>query len=326
MFPSAEDRLVDWLKQKAPGGHLIGDDAALLADLGPTALSIDQQIEGTHFPPGLPPSWLARRLLEVCLSDLAACGAVPRHVALALAAPKAWPHRQFLRAFATACRRREVQWVGGDIGSAPQTSCALVVLGEPPSRGRFVRRDTAQSGDRLWLGGTVGLSAAGRLLASRGVVPHGRSIPLPRRARIPPQLASDARRAVRAHFAPQAQIELGLWLARRKRAAAIDVSDGFGLDLARLCGRSGVGARVQIDKLPLDRSLIALAPALRVDPLELALGGGEDYVVLFALPPRIRPPEQLGCIACGSLTNDTTLLLESDDEVSPLEPRGWSHL
>lgn len=326
MFPSAEDRLVEWLKRVAPGGRLIGDDAALLPALGPTALSIDQQIEGTHFPKDLPPAWLARRLLEVCLSDLAACGASPRHVALALASPQDWPHRQFFRAFAQACRRRNVEWIGGDVGRAAQTSCSLVVLGEPPSRGRFVRRDTAESGDRLWLGGTLGLSAAGRILADRGAVPRGRSIQLPGRAGIPPRLAADARRAVRSHFAPQAQIELGLWLSRRHRATAIDVSDGFGLDLARLCDRSGVGARVGLDKLPLDRALSRLAPSLDADPLELALGGGEDYVLLFALPARSRPPERFGCTVIGRVTSEASLLVERNGDTEPLETRGWSHL
>ena len=318
-----EDDLVDWLRRAAPGGDRLGDDAAFLPAAGELAISVDQQIEGIHFPAGLDPAWLARRLLEVCLSDLAACGARARWALLALAAPPDWHHRRFLRALGDACRRRRVELVGGDTASAERVGLALTVLGEPVGA-RFVERSTARPGDRLWLGVTLGAARVGRHLVGLGARPEGRKLRLPGDFRRPERVARAARRAVRAHLAPRAQLELGEWLGRRRLAAAIDVSDGFALDLARLCRASGVGAVVEPEVLPRDPAVTLLADRCDLEPLDAALSGGEDYVLLFALPRSARPPAVLECRAVGRCTEEGELLLAGDR--GELHPAGWSHL
>jgi thiamine-monophosphate kinase len=318
-----EDDLIDWLRRRVPGGERLGDDAALLSASGPLAVSIDQQIAGTHFPDGLDPAWIARRLLEVCLSDLAACGARPRWALLALAAPADWGHRRFLRALAAACRRRGVELVGGDTAAAERVGLSLCVVGEPAGAPGFVSRAAARPGDRLWIGGWLGASRLGRHLVGRGAGPDGPRLRLPAPFRSSERLRRAARRAVRAHLAPRAQLELGAWLGARRRAAAIDVSDGLALDLARLCRASGVGAVIDPAALPVDPAVRTLAHRCGLEPLDAALSGGEDYVLLFALPPSVTPPAAPGRRPIGRCSGDGRLLLIDGSE---LAPAGWSHL
>jgi thiamine-monophosphate kinase len=325
MAPSSEDRLIDWLSTLSPASGL-GDDVARLGALGGAVATVDHQIEGVHFPPGLDPAWLARRLLAVNLSDLAASGADPAYALLALAAPVDFDHRRFLRSLVRACERAGVILAGGDTARSERVSLSLQLLGRTPSKGRLVGRDTAQPGDRLWLGGSTGQSALGRALLEEGAALEGRSIALPARFRQPAALQRAASRAVRRHLAPQPQTDLGRWLSGRQRAAAIDVSDGLALDLARLCRASSVGARLELAALPIAPGTHRLAALLKKSPWQLALGGGEDYVLLFALPARIRPPQRFGCTPVGRISAGSALEVERDGDVTPLEPAGWSHL
>jgi thiamine-monophosphate kinase len=325
MSLSSEDQLIDWLGALSPASGL-GDDVARLGDLAGAVVTVDHQIEDIHFPSGLDPAWLARRLLAVNLSDLAASGAQPAYATLALAAPVDFDHRRFLRALVRACDRAGVVLAGGDTALSDRVSLSLQLLGRTPSRGRLVGRDSARAGDRLWLGGTVGESALGRALLEAGAALDGRSITLPARFRRPPALERAARHAVRRHLAPQPQTDLGLWLAGRKRATAIDLSDGLALDLARLCRASSVGARLELAALPIARGTHRLAARLKRDSWQLALGGGEDYVLLFALPARVRPPARFSCVPVGRVNAGPALELDRDGSIEPLEPTGWSHL
>jgi thiamine-monophosphate kinase len=125
---------------------------------------------------------------------------------------------------------------------------------------------------------------------------------------------------------PAPQLEVSAWLARQKRAAAIDVSDGFGLDLARLCEASAVGVSVQQALLPVNRKLELLASWLGRNTHELALSGGEDYALLFALPRRVTPPAKLGCQRIGEITDDPRRWLIEEGGKRALEADGWDHL
>lgn len=339
MASTGEDHLLSWLRRRArgAGGELQGDDAALLPAGGPWAVTVDTQIEGVHFPSGLDPRLVARRLLAVNLSDLAAVGAEPRYALLALAAPKGFDHRSLLSAVVAACRRFQVELVGGDLARHPSLTAVMTLVGRRPPGGRWVERSGARPGDRLWLGGTVGESAAGRWLLARGARtrgPHAASrrggqgprIELPPAFSSPRRLAGAGRRAVRRHLVPHPQLELGRWLGRRRRAAAIDLSDGLSLDLHRLCRASGVGARIEAAALPAPPGFEALARALELEPLELMTAGGEDYVLLFALPSDEAPPEELGATPIGVVTRRRQVLLAGPEGSRPLTLVGWDHL
>jgi thiamine-monophosphate kinase len=322
----SEDELLGWLRRHLgpPARDLLGDDAALLRLGGEWALTVDSQIEGTHFFPGLDPAVVARRLLAVNLSDLAAVGAAPALALLALAAPPGFDHRRFLRAFHGACRRAGVTLAGGDLARAPQVVATLTLLGRRRPRSHFLRRDTGHAGDALYAGGTLGESALGRLLLARGAAWKQGRVVLPADLPLDAVTAGAARRAVRRHLLPRPQLDLSARLARHRRCACLDVSDGLARDLARLTAASGVGATIDAAALPLPSRATALAAALGADATELAARGGEDYVLLFALAAGTRAP--LGCARIGDLHAAPGLHLRRGEDLEPLAPLGWDHL
>jgi thiamine-monophosphate kinase len=322
----SENRLIAWLRQRAGVGtqSLLGDDGAILELRGEVAVTVDQQIEGVHFPSGLDPALVARRLLRVNLSDLAAMGAAPRHALLAIAAPPEFDHRRFFAALLRECRRYGVVLAGGDLARAAQVSATMTLLGARRPGSRWLRRAEARPGDGLWVGGTLGEAALGCRLIARGAMLGSRAVALP--ADLPAALAPAARRAVRRHLLPEPQLELSAWLARQRRAAALDVSDGLARDLHRLCRESGVGARLDSGSLPLSRDAAGLADWLGDDALDLALAGGEDYVLLVALPARIAPPTAWHCRRVGQLTSDRRLQMKTGGAWRPLRDVGFDHL
>lgn len=345
---ASEDDLLRWLRRRLrpPAGatgtsqppELIGDDAAVLPREA-WAVTVDSQIAGVHVPPDLPAAVLARRLLAVNLSDLAATGAEPAYALLALSATTGFDHRAFFRALLAACRTAGLELAGGDLARHPAaTTATLTLFGRRPPGGRWLRRSAGRPGDVLWLGGTVGESAAGCRLLARGARWPGAigasgakgaggartRVELP--PDLPAALGPAARRAVRRHLAPAPQLALGRWLGRQRRAAALDVSDGPARDLRRLAGESGVGAEVTAEALPLAAGFERLCGFLGVSALELALGGGEDYVLLFALPAGTAPPPAFGCREIGRLTRSRNLVLIDDGCRRPLPELGWDHL
>ena len=324
---TGEDRLIAWLRRQtqARGNDLLGDDAAVLAASAPV-VTVDQQIAGTHFPDDLAPGVVARRLLAVSLSDLAAMGAEPRYAFLALTLPQGLEPRPFFVALLAACDRFGVALAGGDLARGPVLAAALTLCGRRPARGRIVCRSGALPGDSIWLGGTVGESAAGRRLVARGARLAGRGVRLPAGLAATPATRRAAQRAVRRHLEPRPQLELGRWLARRRRAAAIDISDGLAIDLHRLCRASGVGAEIDTAQLPLPPEIDQLAALVDRPPLRLALAGGEDYVLLLTLPPSVRPPARFAARRIGEIVTGRRLTLTEDGHRRPLPPAGWDHL
>lgn len=322
-----EDALIDWLRRQ-PDTSLIGNDAAVLPSGGPFAVTVDHQIEGVHFPSGLDPALLARRLLAVNLSDLAAMGASPAYAFLALAAPAGFDHKRFFKALLAACRHYGLRLAGGDLAKNPQgVTAALTLLGTKEERSRWLTRDGARPGHGLWLGGTAGESAAGRMLIERGARLTGR------RVEAPPGFEAfslEVGRAVRRHLQPSPQLDLGRWLGLQREGAAMDVSDGVARDLHRLCRASSlgekIGAEIEAEALPLSDRFIPLCEAMGADPLALALGGGEDYVLLFTLPAETAPPPEFASRRIGTITRRRGVVLVSDERREPLPALGWDHL
>ena len=345
----AEHDLLAWLRDQHPTlEELLGDDAALLEPPhGPLLATVDSQIEGVHVPPGLDPGLLARRLLAVNLSDLAAMGALPTFGLLTLATPRGFDHRRFFRAFLEAAVSQDVQLAGGDLASAASFHATLTLLGSLPPGGRLLRRSGARPGDRLWVGGTLGESAVGRWLLEAGAKPSYASRPAldrkshgdlavdfpPRlRERLGDHLLEPARRALQRHL-----LDLGRRLgslAQGTPCAGLDLSDGLAADLPRLCRASGVDARVELEALPREPDFERLCRALDRDPFALLTGGGEDYVLLFSLPPGQAPPREAskpdpGYVEIGEITEaaaEPGRALLIDQQVIPWPSPGWDHL
>ncbi|HSM13780.1 MAG TPA: thiamine-phosphate kinase [Thermoanaerobaculia bacterium] len=325
-----EESFVAWLRrQKGTAG--IGDDVAELAARGRLVVTVDQQIEGTHYYPGLDPETLGRRLLRVNLSDLAATGARPRWALLTLGLPEETDPRPLVRGLLAEARRHGVALVGGDVAFSPVLASTLTLIGEKGARDAPLGRDRARPGHRLWLGGPVGESALGCELLVRGASRRGSSVKLPSSFPQKGGPAAAARRAVRRNLLPEAQLELGRWLAAlgSRAGAVIDVSDGLAKDLRRVCSASGVGAELDLRLL---RGAVApghveLAEALGIDPIAVALAGGEDYVLLFTLPARVEPPARFGAVEIGRTTRaKSVLFLDAAGERHPLPHLGWDHL
>jgi thiamine-monophosphate kinase len=323
---AGEDRLIDWLRRRLDA-PLIGDDAAVLPPGGPFAVTVDHQIAGVHFPPALDPALVARRLLAVNLSDLAAMGASPTYAFLALAAPAGFDHERFFTALLAACRTFGLRLAGGDLARNPHgVTAALTLFGTKNESCRWLHRDGASPGHGVWLGGTVGESAAGRLLIERGAHLAGRRVDLPPFLEAFPSLRTVAGRAVRRHLQPRPQLELGGWLGQQKEGAAMDVSDGVARDLHRLCRASGTGAEIDAGALPFADRFMILCQTIGADPLALALGGGEDYVLLFTLPADLTPPGHFGCRRIGTITRRHGVTLRSDGGRRGLPELGWDHI
>ena len=249
----------------------VGDDCARV-EVGrgmELALTTDLLVEGRHFLPGADARKLGHKALAVNLSDLAACGATPRWITLALALPAA--DERWLEAFSQGlfalADRHGVDLVGGDTTRGPLT-IDITALGEVPS-GQALSRAGARDGDDLWVSGALG----GAALALR----H-------------PDIAPAAKRL----HEPEPRVALGEKL-RGVASAAIDVSDGLAGDLVHIVERSGVGAVVRYADIPKDPALQALkSPDLE---RRCVLSGGDDYELLFAAPRSARSAvEALGAI------------------------------
>ncbi len=252
-----------------------GDDAAVVpVESGDLVITTDLVVEGVDFLPRTDPEAIGRRALAVNLSDLAAMGARPEFFLLSIgfAAQKG---EDFPLAVARGALSRArplgVNLIGGDLSSSPQTIVSIALWGRAESRP--VLRSGASAGDLLFVSGFPGRAAAGLSLA--------RGLP-----DIPASLASEqAEELLAAYHDPEPRVALGLELSRRRLwSAAIDVSDGIGVDAGRLARASSLRAVVERERLPVSPALAAFAATRRKDPAAWILGGGDDYELLFAAP------------------------------------------
>jgi thiamine-monophosphate kinase len=260
----------------------VGDDAALVS-VAPgmqLAVSTDLLVGGTHFLPQTDPRRLGHKSLAVNLSDMAAMGATPRWATLALALPSAddrWV-AEFSRGMHDLADAFATDLIGGDTTRGPLAIC-VTIFGEVPA-GEALRRDGARLGDDVWVSGTLGDAAAGlACLASRAAADAaGRSL----RAQLGEAAFDRCRERLEA---PQPRVALGLAL-RGIAHSAIDVSDGFAADLGHVLDRSGVGARVEVARLPVSPALAGHIdhPVVR----DAIVAGGDDYELCFTAPESFR--------------------------------------
>jgi len=291
----------------------IGDDCAVLRVRARDEFLVttDFSLEGIHFRRDWHPAEsVGHRCLARGLSDIAAMGGEPVAAFLSLALPRdlpqAWVGR-FLRGLMGLAKKYGATLAGGDTAQSPNGILAdIIVVGSVP-KGRAVLRSGARPGDRIFVSGALGGSAAAvqRMETTK--------------KKVGPQ------EYVR-HFYPAPRVEIGRMLREKKLASAmIDTSDGLSTDLAHLCEESGVGAEVNAALIP--RARVG-KPAREVD-LELALHGGEDYELLFTAAPGKRVPTEIGGVALneiGVITKSRKILLVNDKGIArTLHPWGWEH-
>lgn len=319
--PTSEFTLIDRLRDRlgAIGQARIergmGDDAALWRPSPgfTSVLCCDTLVAGRHFPVDTPPADIGWKALAVNLSDLAAMGAVPVAALLALGLP-ALPAAAWIDGFCDGWNAlagaHDVALIGGDTTRAPALSLTVTCIGELP-HGTALRRDGAGAGDGIYVSGTLGDAAAA--LPAWGRRDEASVVPL---------IARLTR--------PQPRIALGQAL-RGIATSAIDVSDGFAADIGHVVKASGVGARIDTDRLPLSAALRAMADPAQA--LRHALAGGDDYELCFTVP-QAREPALCAVAArtstaitrVGTITSEPgLLLLDAAGRVMPLPAAGWDH-
>jgi thiamine-monophosphate kinase len=289
----------------------IGDDAALFisgADCE-IVLTCDWFLEGTHFLRGKHPAdSVGWKCLARAVSDIAAMGGEPHCFLLSLALPSSLTGRwldEFMRGLRRASRALRCRLAGGDTTQLDKVLINVSVIGEV-HRGRAILRSGARPGDALFVSGTLGEAEYGlrQLLKQRGPI-------------------SPSNRALRKHLYTEPRLALGQWLASNRMATAMmDLSDGLSTDLLRLCAASHVGARIEVDSLP------AISLAKATEARDLALHGGDDYELLFAVKPGDSPrvPRRyrgLVLTRIGLITRELKLVLAENGKVRPFQARGW---
>ena len=309
----------------------IGDDAAVVRQLAgrDTVVTTDLLVEDVDFHrDSIPPAMLGHKALAVSLSDIAAMGARARWALLSIGVPRdIWDSGfvdQLYEGFFALADRYDVRLVGGDFSRTPEKIVIdSIVVGECAHE-RAVLRSGARCGDQLFVTGSLGGSAAGLRLIERG-------------ARVECEDASDAdspaiQRLILRHLRPEPRVGWGLVLGEEPLATAmIDISDGLSSDVNHLCEESNVGALIDASRIPIDPLVADLCGRRALDPLVLALHGGEDFELLFAVNPQnvSRLPKKVDGVAISCIGEikeaSQSVRIAEGSRVWELEPGGWDH-
>jgi len=325
----AEDDLIERIRRRIPssaGGALrlgIGHDAALIrSDSRNWVVTCDQFLEGVHFLIDKhPPQSVGYKALARATSDIVAMAARPRLFLLSLVLPAertgTWLDAM-LAGMVRASKRFGLRLAGGDTARSPaphgRVALNLTVLGET-TREREIGRAGARPGDGIYVTGILGRAQLGLELILKGMSGTRQYVPL-----------------LAPHYYPALPLDLGLWLGRsRPPSSMMDLSDGLSTDLSRLCKASGVGARIDAERIPAVSVPESLQKGAGLDALTLALHGGEDYGLLFTMPRQAerRMPSffrgtrmtRIGEIERGRAIE----LVAGDGTSSLLIPGGWDH-
>lgn len=333
-----EDRFVESLRAELAGaGRLIvgpGDDAAVVGvDAGSVVVTTDTLVEGIDFLAGEAPERLGRRAVSVALSDLAAMGAWPDFILLTLGLPSTAAH-DFPLAVSLAAARRAAEFgavlAGGDLSKATEMFLTVAAWGSPA--GSPILRSTARPGDSLFLSGWPGEAGAGLAVArARAGLDPGRG-----QSDWTPEMLPVVHetRLLAAYRDPEPRLALGRALSRDRLAtAAIDVSDGLGVDAGRLARASGVRLIIDRSELPISPALRSFSDLVGEDPIALVLGAGDDYELLFTMAPEAAgraadPPAEWGVEVrrIGRVESGEGAFLEDEGGPRPVGTLGFDHL
>ena len=297
----------------------IGDDtAAWRGDSSIQLATVDSLVQDVHFSLETA-TWeeVGWKSLAVNVSDIAAMGGLPAYALVSLGLPGDTEVEDVIalyRGMVELAAEYRVEIVGGDTVSAPQVVINVTVFGTAGSEeGQILRRSAARSGDRVAVTGVLGAAAAGVEMLGKGL-----------------ELEAAAAAALReACLRPRPRVAEGRLLVEHGVRAAIDISDGLIADLNHICQESGVGARVDVDRVP-------VAPAVRQSfgdrALELALAGGEDYELLFTAGAerieRVRAAASCPVTVIGEITTEAsgvTTLVDTRGSPVRLPGTGWDH-
>ncbi len=327
-------RLYAQKSREVPVG--IGDDAAVIKSRGKYFLvTTDMMVEGVHFDLRfVTPYQLGFKLISVNVSDIYAMGGTPHHVLLNIAVP-GHTTAKFLHLLLSGVKDAIALYhavlVGGDLSSTKDgISLSATLIG---SARNYILRSGARVGDRIYVTGNLGDSICGLHILNK----MKRTIPLDlKNARgyirgIWRKLSGIDTRTVRSevswktveplvrrHLMPEARNPRKIV---RHATSMIDISDGLLIDLTRLCNESGTGARIYEEKLPVSVGMQKTAKYLGMDPLKLALTGGEDYELLFTAPKR----RKIMTTYIGDITESQRIIVDSKGKERAFSAEGYQH-
>jgi thiamine-monophosphate kinase len=295
----------------------IGDDAAAWqVDSGIQLATTDSLVQDTHFDPNII-TWeeLGWKAIAVNLSDIAAMGGTPKYALISLALPGELETdnvSSLYQGMAQIANRFGVAIVGGNIASANKTIINVTVLGSLESAAALTR-SAAVPGDLVAVTGYLGLSAAGLVMLKQHLKFDVESAKLLRRA----------------HLKPTPRVDEGRILVQHGVKAAIDISDGLISDLTHICQASKVSARINQNALPIHP---ALENNFKLDYLQLALSGGEDYELLFTASSqaidRIKKAMHCPVTVIGEINQGKpgqVAVISAEGKNIPWQKAGWEH-
>ena len=314
-YRAQNNRKVSW-QQLIIG---IGDDAAAWRSDASTQLAtIDSFIQDVHFSLGVT-SWedLGWKAMAVNLSDIAAMGGTPRYALVSLALPghtEVEDVTALYKGMIELAKQFEVAIVGGDTSSAPLVAINITVLGSAGGQDKHIlTRSAARPGDKVAVTGKLGAAAAGVEMLNR-------------KLKFSPEVTASLKKAC---LRPYPRIAEGQLLVAQGVKTAIDISDGLIQDLSHICKASQVGARIEINRVPIQ-------PEVRANfgdrALELALSGGEDYELLFTagteVVDKVKKAASCPVTIIGEMVADETsqiTLINKKGKPFNLDKTGWEH-
>ena len=295
----------------------VGDDCAVVRvpEGERLAVTTDTLIAGVHFPVDTPPADIAWKAIAVNLSDLAAMGARPAWMTLALTLPERADRwlREFSRSFCETVKHFNVDLIGGDTTQGP-LAITLQAMGFVHPE-QTMRRDAAVPGDAVYVSGTLGDAAAGLKIRQ-----HQQSV-----RDIESWLVHRLNR-------PEPRVELGVQASRFCRCC-IDISDGLAADLGHILEASQCGATVNIDKIPLSHQLVEYFEGRDAVDWDMVLAGGDDYELCLVVAPeyedrlmRVASEIALPLARVGSIEKGSALSFVDDAGARYLPDRsGYEH-
>ena len=332
----SEFDFINALRQRVPSTSQsliagIGDDAAVVRNTAgkDTVITADLLVEDIDFRrTTTPPFLLGHKALAVSLSDIAAMGSRPVWSVVCVGVPEDIWQTDFVDrlydGLLQLANRYGVQLIGGDTSRTTENIVIdSIVVGECAA-GTSVLRKGASAGDQIFVTGSLGGAAAGLRLIERG-------------AHLAEQNLADEDSQKLDHILlrqlrPDPRVGWGIVLGEEHIATSmIDLSDGLSSDLNNLCTASGVGALIDSSLLPIDETVIELCGRRALDPLQLALHGGEDFELLFTVKPAdvARLPRRVdgvGIKRIGEITSASEgIRISEGARIWELQPGGWKH-
>lgn len=309
----------------------IGDDAAVIdtdSDFY-TLVSTDMLLEGVHFDLSyVPLKHLGYKAVSVNVSDIAAMNGIPQQITVGIGLSNRFSVEAIDELYAgiqTACEAYGIDLVGGDTSSSRAGLVISITAVGTVQKNKVVYRNTAQSSDILCVTGDLGAAYAGLQILEREKAEYLENPDME------PRL-EDKSYIVGQQLKPEARMDIIHELNEVGviPTAMIDISDGLASELLHICSQSGVGAMVFEEHIPIDDQTFLAAEEFQLNPLTMALNGGEDYELLFTIKQsdyeKIKNNPKIAFI--GYITNDikTVELSTKSGNVFPITAQGWKHL